>query len=109
MNTFLLQYLETAIWASTDDERSIHDFAPEAIELAEKDCRHFQTENADLIKQAKNLEQVARDFWLTRNGHGAGFWDGDYEYDLGQALTKSAHDYGSCDIYIGDDGKLYLA
>jgi|TARA_R110000744_G_scaffold366338_1_gene475354 hypothetical protein len=23
-------------------------------------------------------ERIGHDFWLTRNGHGAGFWDGDW-------------------------------
>lgn len=25
-------------------------------------------------------ERIGHDFWLTRNGHGAGFWDGDWKF-----------------------------
>jgi hypothetical protein len=52
--------------------------------------------------------QVGHDFWLTRNGHGAGFWDrgiGDY----GDALTEHAHSFGASDVYVGDDGRLYVS
>ena len=26
------------------------------------------------------IEQAGHDFWLSRNGHGSGFWDRDYSY-----------------------------
>jgi hypothetical protein len=47
-------------------------------------------------------------FWLTRNHHGAGFWDGDYPKEIGEALTKLSHEFGETDAYVGDDGKLHL-
>ena len=106
------QYLETAIWSSTDedgspldDQFSVDDFAPEAIQQAEKDCHCFITHNdvGDLDDGA-----VGHDFWLTRNHHGAGFWDRGLGA-LGDRLTKEAHVYGSCDVYVGDDGKLHLS
>jgi hypothetical protein len=52
---------------------------------------------------------VAHDFWLTRNHHGAGFWDGDYPEPLGKQLTELAHSYGECELYVGDDSKIYIA
>jgi len=33
--------------------------------------------------------QAGHDFWLTRNGHGAGFWDGDWP-ETGDALTEAS-------------------
>jgi hypothetical protein len=44
---------------------------------------------------------------LTRNGHGAGFWDGDWPQTVGQRLTKAAKIYGSVDLVIGKDGLIY--
>jgi len=43
-----------------------------------------------------NIAQSGHDFWLTRNGHGAGFWDrpeiyGDY---FAEKFTKSAGSFG---------------
>lgn len=60
-------------------------------------------------------EQMGRDFWLTRNGHGAGFWDrkqldvtpnGDKQ-TLGDALTSVAQRFPECGLYEGDDGLVY--
>ena len=48
------------------------------------------------------------DFWLTRNGHGAGFWDRGLG-SVGDELTKNAKPFGSVDAYVGDDGKVYLS
>jgi hypothetical protein len=106
------QYLETALWSSSDEDGepldrqfSVSDFAPEAIQQAEKDCLDFLSTNdvGDLDE-----EQVGHNFWLTRNRHGVGFWDLGLGA-LGDRLTKAAHAYGECDVYLGDDGKLYLS
>jgi len=47
------------------------------------------------------------DFWLTRNGHGAGFWDGDWDDETGKRLTTISKKYVEIDLYVGDDGKIY--
>lgn len=55
--------------------------------------------------------QVGHDFWLTRNGHGTGFWDRYYsdgpEAELGDFLSKWARSYGEVCLYIGDNGMIY--
>ncbi len=53
------------------------------------------------------------DLWLTRAGHGAGFWDGDWDRMCGEGvgdyLTKIVNDtFESVDVYVGDDGELYF-
>lgn len=79
------------------------------------ECERFLSENAMDIKAAiadenfeVDLTQVAHDFWLTRNRHGAGFWDGDYPEKVGARLTDAAHKFGECWLYVGDDGTLYI-
>ena len=52
-------------------------------------------------------EHAGHDFWLTRNGHGCGFWDGDWTEPAATKLTESAENFGDYDLYIGDDGKIY--
>lgn len=47
------------------------------------------------------------DFWLTRAGHGAGFWDGDLPEELGERLTQASKAAGNREPYIGDDGLIY--
>lgn len=111
---FLNSYIETALWSSTDDDDEPmnknydkSDIAPEALRKMEQDCEKFKHEAS---KEMEDLDdkQVGHDFWLTRNRHGAGFWDGDYEKEVGDKLTKISHSFGEQDLYVGDDGKLYV-
>jgi hypothetical protein len=53
------------------------------------------------------IAQAGHDFWLTRNGHGAGFWDGDWPEAYEKMFTKGAESYGDFTLYLGDDGKVY--
>lgn len=53
------------------------------------------------------LDQVAHDFILTRNRHGAGFWDRGAG-DVGERLSDMARPYGETDVYVGDDGSLNI-
>lgn len=46
------------------------------------------------------------DFWLTRNGHGVGFWDRSLDSN-GELLTKWSGVMGGVDLYIGDGGRIY--
>lgn len=116
MNNFLRAYLDCALWSSTDDDcnpldarYSIDDFAPEAIELAKRDCELFESQNEWDYDHSRYLddELAGHDFWLTRNHHGAGFWDRDLEN--GAQLTEASHKFGETDLYVGDDGKLYFS
>ena len=118
MNKITLAYLVAALWSSTqdddspfDDDYGVEDFSPESIEAAEKDISDFlgllDAENI-LWEEFLGEEQFGHDFWLTRNGHGAGFWDRGLG-NLGEKLTEWAHSYGSSDVYLGDDGKVYLS
>ena len=90
------------------------DFAPETLAQFIADCARFQADNAELLARVEyprndttDLAHAGHDFWLTRNRHGAGFWDGDLPEDIGEPLTKAAHAFGECDLYTGDDGQLY--
>lgn len=119
MDEFTSSYLECALRSSTDDdgtpldsnEHAERELAPETVERFKADCAKFQADNAELIEQAREFYgqgHIAHDFWLTRNGHGAGFWDGYYPEELDEALTKASKEFGECDLYIGDDGRIYV-
>lgn len=50
-------------------------------------------------------EHAGHDFWLTRCGHGAGFWDGDWQSDsvnVADILTEKAQSYGEVDLLPED-------
>ena len=82
------------------DESGLGEFA--------RDCESFYSEVIEAgLSSAGTVEQLAHDFILTRNGHGAGFWDRGIGED-GQELTRMAKAYGTVGLYRGDDGKLYF-
>jgi hypothetical protein len=43
-------------------------------------------------------------FWLSRNGHGSGFFDENLD-----ALQDAAKAYSEFDLYVGDDGVIYAS
>lgn len=130
LDAFTRAYLECALWSSINPDHDndpdvpemldalydIEDIAPEALEKCIEDCRDFQEANADLLTAENYVgfsqwsvdERAGHDFWLTRNGHGAGFWDGDWSKEAGRKLTEAAKVYGSVDLYPGDDGLVYI-
>ena len=130
LDQFTLGYLECALWAmpsegepsdvdfveNPGDGVSIHELPLETLQIAKTVCERFQAENAALLEQAyaqgirsghEPHGSAGHDFHLTRNGHGAGYWDGDYPKEIGDALTVAAKKYGENDLYTGDDGNLY--
>jgi hypothetical protein len=112
LDNFTLAYLECAIWSSTDDsgnplddDYGIEDIDPNCLSQMVEDCRAFQSDNSALLSDLDD-SQCGHDFWLTRNRHGAGFWDRGLG-DVGQKLTEASHAYGSCDLIVGDDSLIY--
>ncbi len=117
---FIGAYIEAMLWSSTgDDEKPLdakyseNDFADETRVKIETDCEKFVSDNWGLLKQADDCGEDAahagHDFWLTRCGHGAGFFDRDLDEDnLGDKLTEASDKFGNLDPYVGDDGKLYF-
>lgn len=111
-------YVEAALWSSMDnadysggeplDENySVSDVSDETLSQMAKDCAAFEeSEASDIEESGLSREQVGHNFWLTRNGHGTGFWDRGLG-KVGDRLTKASKAYGSYDLYIGDDGKIY--
>ena len=47
-------------------------------------------------------ERIGHDFWLTRNGHGAGFWDGDWDEDFEKLACDVCEEFGSFGISFDD-------
>jgi len=118
LGKFTTQYIATALWSSTDESTpeggepldknyTIDDLSFEALEQAREDCRRFLEMSGDVV-YTYDTDQAGHDFWLTRNGHGAGFWDGDYLEEDGKLLTEISKIFGECYLYVGDDGKLHF-
>jgi len=109
--SFFQAYLECALWSSVDgsdtpmdQDYGIGDISEETLKALESEAKKFWLASEPFGAQ-KNPAQAGHDFWLTRNGHGAGFWDGDWEE--GDALTAISEKFGGCTLYVGDDEKIH--
>lgn len=120
LDTFTLAYIRCALWSSTDDQDkpmdrySVSCLSDELLTQMEADCAAFQAANgADMESGSYKddpigmRERAGADFWLTRNGHGCGFWDGDWREPQGEQLTVASTAFGTVDLYVGDDGRIY--
>jgi len=121
LDSFTQGYVEAMFFTSTGDDgeafaEGFADLAPETLARIIADCAKFQEGSAWLraVNAAKGYDfpgeaDAGRDFWFTRNGHGCGFWDGDWPEPHATALTDAARAFGEVDAYLGDDGKVYLS
>lgn len=108
----LESYLECAAWSSIDEDGdsiehlSFSESAKTQMEEELNDFVKYCEENhpKELEEYAKDntAKQFAHDFWLTRNGHGAGFWDRGLG-EIGDKLSKMAKVHGSCDLYLNEE------
>lgn len=114
IHEFFNAYVECALWSEpaflgiahdgtitedpgNDQSFDAHNFGqddihPDSLAAMRADCAAFVADNsADL--NGLDPAQSGHDFWLTRNHHGAGFWDRGYG-PKGDRLTDAAHAYG---------------
>lgn len=103
--------IECLLWSETDDAdepfnttKGPDDLAGECAARVAADCASFYWRALPWLG-AWNAEQAGHDLHLTRNGHGAGFWDRGLPH--GDRLSEIAQQYGPLGAYIGDDGKIY--
>lgn len=109
----LRHYIGCALWSSTgeddtplDQDYDISDIAPEALASMREDVIAFVAANTQLLLDSGlSEEQIGHDFWLTRNGHGAGFWDRALG-EVGDKLSDACR-HQDVYLYVGDDGKVY--
>jgi hypothetical protein len=90
---------------SADVELAV--FAREAINSDVEGFIDGAVEQRPDVFDGMDAAQIGHDFLLTRNRHGAGFWDRGLG-ERGEWLTEWAHTYGSTYAYIGDDGAVYV-
>ena len=126
--SFFDAYLLTALWSSDDESDEsggepldanygLSDIAPDALASMHEDCDRFYAANYDALNCGgvtfgQDFDQDGRaghDFWLTRNHHGAGFWDGDWPEPEATLLTNAAHAFAETDLYVGNDKLIHLA
>lgn len=108
---FMAGYVEAMYFTDTGDTEQ----PPADAELGHTtklrtriECHQFLREARTYIEESNlSLVQAGRDFWLTRNRHGAGFWDRNLG-ETGEFLTALAHRFGEAETYYGDDKKIHI-
>lgn len=85
-------------WYAVLDDGDLYALRQE-IDLT--DARAFYADNLHLLTATGQTDfgQHGHDFALTRNGHGAGFWDRGYG-TAGDILTERAKSYGEANIFF---------
>lgn len=119
---FLTGYTTALFWSSTDDvdgetvNLDLYPVSTQAGDHCRAACLAFwQANEADIRAAAAEYNKddgfgyAGHDFALTRNGHGAGFWDGDLTEALGERLTAASKAAGECWPYVGDDYHVYIS
>lgn len=123
LDPFTRGYLVCALWSSNDESDDqggdpidqnygVEGIAKDSLLAMIEECRTFQTDNAETLAAAYGVEiqtewgvrpypidYAGHDFWLTRNHHGAGFWDRCLGA-IGDALTAAAEKTGEAYLYV---------
>lgn len=120
LDRFTQAYISCMLWTDEEGLKADLGRTPSSLDIDEAalagialSCVEFQDENKELLAQAYNVldyteEQAGHDFWLTRNGHGAGFWDRGIGA-VGDALSKAAKAAGERWTYVGDDKRIHVS
>lgn len=117
LDCFARAYVECALWSSTDFDGTPLDELHDALEIDSShmvaECEvwfyvlqeSIQCEGAPLgeywdgsTDEMRKASMAGHDFCLTRNGHGAGFWDGKWPEPQATTLTRAAMAVGEFDI-----------
>jgi hypothetical protein len=116
LTKFETAYLKCALWSSLDesndnggnpldDNYSIDDIDIETIDAAKRDCDAFISKAGPLLDDLDD-SQAGHDFWLTRNYHGAGFWDRGIG-ETGDKLTDIAQSFEELNPFV-HNGKIII-
>lgn len=117
LDNFLRGYAEAILWADayaydedgeleTDESATYVYITPgkwwESIGIDLSDATDFYySQCATMGSVNVDYSQHGHDFALTRNGHGAGFWDRGYG-EVGERLSDAARAYGEHHVITND-------
>lgn len=109
LDEFTTGYLEAMEWLLPEETNrdKLRGFTRKAIKAAIADCADFQQANAEALaryeaESGRGPSYAGHDFYLSRNGHGAGFFDRGDDPVFNE-LQDAARVYGSTneDVYRG--------
>ena len=124
-SVFTAGYIACALWCGVefpenhpdvdrdkDYSASLSDIEEDTLKNMISDCYDFETKNQTELNKAFDQisyseEMAGHDFWLTRNGHGAGFWDrNELPKELRDKLTSNSKEYGEVNLLRTDSGTV---
>ena len=138
IDDMLAGYIEAALFSTNDESTpeggepldnnyNESDLTPECRAGMREDCERFAHENSKALlasmgkKGAHTVKWASWDLagyliWLNRNGHGIGFWGGEWPEPYDKALDdacshraspeRPARGFGEVYLYVTDDGKI---
>jgi hypothetical protein len=105
----LFQYAATGLWSELDPQGTplcatygVGDIDTKSLDAMADDVIAFLdscTAERPHVFDTLTTGQIGHNFWLTRNRHGAGFWDLGLG-ERGQWLTQMAHPFGECRLVV---------
>ena len=102
IEVIVLHYLTAALWTNELDNNDACDVADESKSIAVIIVQRFLDKASHLLTDEWTNEQIGHDLWLTRGGHGAGFWDRDLPNgDALSEICKSMEFHG--EVFEADD------
>lgn len=119
LTAFAVGYMLALLWSSTVTDSHGEDVQADSFELSEaakaaclETCKAFMSANREDVNAAAmsyGMSHAGHDLALTRNGHGAGYWDGALPADLGQRLSDAARALGEVNLFLNMSGEVELS
>jgi hypothetical protein len=108
INQIIHHYLHCALWTEELDSFQLEDIHAKSVTQALVDCNKF-VEKAGTLLDNLTEEQIGHDFWLSRNGHGAGFFDRGLG-EIGDKLQEIARSFKGMDVFAPEfaGDKIYI-
>ena len=114
LKDFVTGYVNCLYWVEdSGGTKNEEKLSTEAFLISVLECNRFlanaKTYTGGLIPE-NCFEQAGHDFYLTRNGHGSGFWDKPeiYGEKYSKILTEISKNFGEASPYVSDDGEIEI-
>jgi len=105
LDEILKHYLIAILFTEDREDLELDDFGMSTVTQAKRDIVNFLNKANPLLEEWTD-EEIGHDFWLTRQGHGAGFWD--REKANANEISEIATSFRTMDFWVNDLGVAYL-
>ena len=113
VNKAFKAYAQAALFTGTDEDGKALDTRFTIYDIHPDSQRHMRLDIRAFLRSVKehypsvdfDSDDLAHNFWLTRNREGSGFWDGNWP-DGGKKLTELAHRFQEIALIENDEGEL---